>query len=71
MAMTRKHYREIAEALNITLCRAGVEYPYPKDEYTKGVAWAVKTMADELATMCKQDNPRFDREKFVDAVYEK
>ena len=66
--MTRKHYRAMAEALNDTLRRG--KGAKPTSEFSKGVAWTVKSLTDELAHICKQDNIHFDRERFIDAVYE-
>lgn len=51
--MTRKDYVMTAEILNAAI-------PYNEDLVLK--------IADEFADYFKQDNPRFDRRRFFDAV---
>jgi hypothetical protein len=54
--MTRKHYRQVAEML-----KREIE-TYEHDVKT------VASIADSLATFFQADNPRFDRDKFLQAV---
>jgi hypothetical protein len=58
--MTRKHYREIARILH-------EQYRWTKDTHAEEV---VRVTASELATLCKQDNPRFNRAQFMDAIFD-
>jgi hypothetical protein len=58
--MTRKHYREIAEVLR-------EQYRWTKGTDAEQV---VRVTASELATICKRDNPRFDRARFMDAIFD-
>lgn len=60
---TRKHYQQIAEILRNaqTTTRAGIA-PLP-------VAHAA-LLADDMATMFGEDNPRFDRDRFLAAIFE-
>lgn len=57
--MTRKDYRQLAEELRITLKRIHTE------EEKAAFRLAVDCMADAM----KRENPRFDRQKFAEAVF--
>jgi hypothetical protein len=57
--MTRKDYRQLAEELRIDFKRLETE------EERSGFCVAVRCMADAL----KRNNPRFDREKFHEAIF--
>jgi hypothetical protein len=54
--MTRKHYREIAEAIRITRNQCDGE----------GIG-AIAELAEELANIMKRDNANFKRELFLEA----
>ena len=62
--MTRKDYIALADALrkarrdNTRPPRNGLS------EHNRGVDWAARNIADELA----RDNPRFDRQRFLEAA---
>lgn len=58
MAMPRKHYRETAVSIADAVSRAN------GNKVAKATAY---TIADRLAFMFKSDNPRFDRNQFMDA----
>jgi hypothetical protein len=67
MSMARKHYREAAQILHSAL---------PSDpevtSYSVGdVGDIIERMANQFAAMFKQDNRAFDRERFMDAVFDK
>lgn len=55
--MTRKAYRAIAESLGILLANS-------PDEEHRGAWKAIYVFCDAI----KEDNPRFERGKFVDAI---
>ena len=57
--MTRKHYKAIAAAIRDSWTRDGAGDPLPQ---LHGVR-----LINLLANYLGQDNPRFDRERFVDA----
>ena len=58
MALSRKHYREIAGIL-------AAEYDAWNSVDAKA---AVSNVASELAIMLKQDNPAFNKQKFFDYI---
>jgi hypothetical protein len=53
--MTRKHYQLLADMIRR-------EY-----EVYENDAATLASVADTLATICKADNPRFDRDRFLEA----
>lgn len=55
--MTRKHYKELADALG-RFAGSG-----------KGMD-TFDDLVRSITTLLKQDNPRFDRDRFMDAVNE-
>lgn len=57
MAMSRKHYREVAKIINDAV---------ESSDSPDGDAVA-RQIAAELARMFKADNPNFRREQFMDA----
>jgi hypothetical protein len=64
MAMSRKHYREVAEIIREQV--AGVEW----DAETNGIGaggFVLKAVANGLATMFQIDNSNFDRSQFLEA----
>jgi len=58
MALTQKHFRSIADMLNLRLVQAA----------TSGERALVAQIARDMAAICKADNPRFKKEKFFEAV---
>lgn len=58
--MTRKHYRAIAKIIK-------QEYVFDDDAAAVYSRPAIADIADRLADYFKQDNSRFDRQKFLDA----
>ena len=56
--MTKKHFKAIAEAIKFARHRSSPE------------AWVTLTEAAEnMAVFFKQENPAFDKQKFLDATY--
>ena len=55
--MSRKHYIEVAKVIQDQMLLNG-------GQRTETV---LKAVAESLADMFKQDNPRFDRSRFMDA----
>lgn len=60
--MTRKDYILIAEALRATLIDPEFGVALPERERA-----AVGLVAHQIAHRLRQDNPRFDRARFIDA----
>ena len=63
MAMSKKHYEKIAEA--VSYCYHGIvmeSNPYNDYQHIVG-------LVDELCDIFEADNPKFDSEKFRQAVY--
>jgi len=56
MSMTRKDYRKIAEE---------IRNMYKLQDYAG--SYIIKTLASNMAVMLKKDNPRFDKNKFIEA----
>lgn len=52
--MTRKHYQAIAKTIHSNLERS-----------TTGEAYRLHTLALELAVVFANENPRFDRDRFM------
>lgn len=62
MAMTRKHYQEVADILHdVHLEYSAADSPDPLFHL------AMRAIAGRMAVMFTLDNPRFDREKFMEA----
>lgn len=59
MAMTRKHYRRIADILTVEFANAS----------SRAERLTVRNITYLLADIMKQDNPRFDRDRFYNAVF--
>jgi len=55
MSLSRKHYVEIAKVLNVVLPNM------PSDSFV--------LLSLKLMDVFQEDNPRFDRERFLSAVY--
>lgn len=62
MTMSRKHYRETAALLRSALPPKGKRQPTRTE--------TVREIADGLAVFFAQENPRFRRSTFIDAVFE-
>jgi hypothetical protein len=58
--MSRKHYRETAGILRHAYQRVT----------TLGQETVINEIADGLAGMFKRDNLNFDRQRFIDAIFE-
>lgn len=63
MAMSRKHYREVADMFKAEWENS---LTLPKNEGTE-VRAALVNLISGMATMFKIDNHLFDRQKFLDA----
>lgn len=60
MAMSRKHYREVADIIK----SVHQDYGHPADSMTR---LAMQALAGRMAVMFKGDNSNFDRQKFMEA----
>jgi hypothetical protein len=65
MAMSRKHYREVAEIINGA--NGEVFDTELSPAYVQG--WLLSYVASGLATLFEYDNARFDRDKFMEACF--
>lgn len=63
MAMSRKHYREVAEIIKNEREAAAMLEP----NMASAVLVSTFIVADKLATMFSEDNPGFGRDKFFKA----
>ena len=65
--MSRKHYRQVAEIINTAMSERfdGELSPH----YVQG--WLCSEIASALAFAFEQDNPSFDRHKFLEACFPK
>ena len=61
--MTRKHFETIAAAIK---AHATMARHYPTQERNATLD-ALGGVADTIADACRQDNPRFDRRRFMEA----
>lgn len=64
--MTRKDYVLIAETLRELLADIDRESPGMR-EVLRGERMGVASVARRLAEQLRQDNPRFDRTRFIEA----
>lgn len=62
--MTRKHYETIAAAIKAQATTARNCYPTQERNATLD---ALGGVADTIAHVCRQDNPRFDYMRFMTA----
>jgi hypothetical protein len=62
--MTRKHFETIAAAIKAQATTARNCYPPQERNATLD---ALGGVADTIADACRQDNPRFDRRRFMEA----
>jgi len=67
MAMTRKHYVEVASILKSELNELASLEHLDDDEHEIATE-TVKSVANRLAVMFKRDNPYFDRTRFMNAA---
>jgi hypothetical protein len=65
MAMSRKHYREVAEVINGAYTEHFDTELSPA--YVQG--WVLSYVAAGLAALFNEDNERFDRERFMEACF--
>ena len=65
--MTRKDYIKFAFMLN--RIRGGLEIGYDSPHFANGQADAFAQVTRDMCILLKQDNPRFDRNRFMDVVY--
>lgn len=66
--MTNKDYKLIAECLNKATKQQVFKKSIVKERPV--VLEFLATIIDNLIAELKRDNPRFDRDKFIEAVYE-
>lgn len=69
MALTRKHFKAMAEALKtqVDQLNMGKERCYlTSEQYDTSIA-CIFTIAQDLAIFCKQENTFFDRQRFMQA----
>jgi hypothetical protein len=64
MAMTRKHYVEVAKIISRQVADNETLTPVRREAANT----ATRQIADDLAYMFKYDNPHFDRNRFMDAA---
>jgi hypothetical protein len=64
--MTRKDYVTIAQAINATRYTLDPSI-LGEPVYANGINTAMSEVAGRLADSMAQDNPRFDRERFLNA----
>lgn len=62
--MTRKDYERIAKALADAHAAVHGLVPEVQSRYHSGIDWATSSIADAL----EAENPRFDRNRFLDAA---
>lgn len=62
MSMTKKDYEAVARAMNISACN------YNSQHKEQAVIYEI---ADDLAKEFKRDNSRFNRDKFIEAVFKR
>jgi len=66
MAMTRKHYQAFADMINGA--REDIQCDLPVlDDFNGGKHYTLGWLASQIAYMFEDDNPRFDRAKFMAA----
>jgi hypothetical protein len=65
--MTKTHFIALASALRSERPCSLAEYPYKPDS-VKGAYDEWGTVSLAIMDVCKQFNPRFDREKFSSAI---
>jgi hypothetical protein len=69
MAMTKKHFEAIAalvkdQGVRIDICQEGNDL----DQDEAAAAWrCLEGVANGLANMCANDNPNFDKQRFLTA----
>ena len=59
--MTKKHYNRIAKEYNSMLQGEGLKYSTAKSTFNN--------MVNMLAHVLEDDNPRFNKQRFFNAVY--
>jgi hypothetical protein len=66
MAMSKKHYNALANAIKSELDLIAERYG-AGDETTTLIRNHIAGVAGSIATICKQDNAAFDKERFLNA----
>lgn len=66
--MTRKDYILLAEAVANVATRADLG-DIPSHHHLPSVLWAIDQVIDHIAIALEKDNPRFDRERFIQAAW--
>jgi len=60
--LSKKHYKAIAEIISQEL-----DFATTIDGHCPNCKYRIKTLAENLADYFEEDNPRFDRQKFLRA----
>lgn len=66
MTMSRKHYEAVAEMIAEVVADTPA-HSDPEGFIATGRMQATRSIARGLASMFGEDNPRFDRQRFLDA----
>jgi len=62
--MTKKHYKAIAECIMLSRC------PDPVCDVESGINQGCQDIAFRLADYCENDNPLFNRQRFIDTCFQ-
>lgn len=65
--MTRKNYVSIANHIKRTLDLGLLANAYENDGFHAAYMQGAKDMVQAIANACKEDNNRFDQDRFFDA----
>ena len=60
--LTKKHFERVA-----AIIRTATKAETPKEDFNRGVRFASKEIADQLANMFAENNKRFDKSRFLKA----
>lgn len=64
MAMSRKHYTDVAEIVKSNLAAAKIMDTMEEADAAKAI---LRSVASDLASFFKRDNSAFDRQRFLTA----
>lgn len=64
--MTKKQFQAVADLFNDAM-EDMTDYSHMDTGYIVGRAAGIEAMAQDMADYFQKENPRFDREKFLDA----